>query len=152
MAVSFTVCHCPLERMVNFLLYCRGFHGIIDTKNKNAAAYGCANTRKPAQVKTPPIQRPQTASAWDIIRHSTLVCKGWPLPYLFLLPFFVWWNMLFTLCRLARTVFLFFRQRPGGYPSGAAAVFRLQGGGEPFLNLKRKLNSNKVEGFLWLLV
>ena len=37
--------------MVNSLLCCRGFHDIIDTKNKNAAAYGCANTRKPAQVR-----------------------------------------------------------------------------------------------------
>lgn len=151
MAVSFTVCLCPLERTVNFLLYCRGFRDIIDTKNKNAAAYGCANTRKPAQVKSPPIQRHQTVSAWDIIRHSTLVCKG--CLCCIYSGHFLLGGICFSHCAgLLCAVFLFFRQRPGGYPSGAAAVFSLQGGGEPFLNLKRKLNSNKVEGFLWSLV
>ncbi len=102
-----------LER---FPLRWRGNPAIIDLKNKNAAAYGCANTRKPAQVKAHLYNGLQTVSAWDIIRHSTLVCQRVLLAYLFL-PLFVGWNTLFTLCWLARTVFLFYpaprgRKRP----------------------------------------
>jgi len=37
---------------------------IISMESKNAAVCGCANTRKPAQVRVPPIQRHPTVSAW----------------------------------------------------------------------------------------
>ena len=65
------------------LLQWCSFPAIIDTKNKNAAACGCANTRRPAQVLRPPTQRPFGRTAWNIIRQARLFCKGWFLPYLF---------------------------------------------------------------------
>ena len=61
---------------------------IINLKNKNAAACGCANTHKPAQVLDPPTQRPKGRTAWDIIQQSGLSCKGWFLlsyPFAFVL-------------------------------------------------------------------
>jgi hypothetical protein len=56
----------------------------------------------------------QTVSAWDIIRHSILVCKG---AFAVFIPaaLYVWWNMILTLCRLALcSVFIFPRHPEDG--------------------------------------
>ena len=58
------------------LLRYQEFPAIIVTKNKNAAACGWGNTRRPAQVSNPPTQRPKGRTAWNMIRQSGLFVKG----------------------------------------------------------------------------
>ena len=50
--------------------------GIIDMKNKNAAACRCANTRKPAQVIPPPTQRPLAAPHGILYDIPALPARG----------------------------------------------------------------------------
>ena len=49
---------------------------IIDMKNKNAVAYGCANTRKPMQVVTTPTQRPKGRTAGILCDIPVLPARG----------------------------------------------------------------------------
>lgn len=65
-----------LPLLLETLLQHLGNLAIIDMKNKNAAAYGCGNTRKPMQVLVLPTQRPFGRTAGNIIQHSGLFCKG----------------------------------------------------------------------------
>lgn len=50
--------------------------GIIDMKNKNAAACRCANTRKPAQVIPAPTQRPLAAPHGILYDIPAFLVKG----------------------------------------------------------------------------
>ena len=79
-------------------------------EKQNAAAYGCANTRKPAQVNSPPTQRPFGCTAWNIIRQTGLSCNGR-----------FWRHSILCMCRIRTfvsgisscTAFLFFARLPG---------------------------------------
>lgn len=55
---------------------------IIILKNKNAAAYGCGNTHKPAQVPNH-LHNGHRPHRRNIIRHSDPSCKGRVLSFLF---------------------------------------------------------------------
>lgn len=48
---------------------------ILKLENKNAAACGCANTRKPAQVTQPPTQRPRAAPHGILYEISSLFTR-----------------------------------------------------------------------------
>ena len=125
MAVSFTVCHYPLERMVNFLLCYRGFRDIIDTKNKNAAAYGCANTRKPAQVSSHlynGLKPFPHGILYDIPSFFARVPLPYPSRYSHL-----YGGICFSHCvGLHCAVFLFF-DRPPGVETPLGGIIRMGG-------------------------
>lgn len=106
------------------LLQWRENPAIIDVKNKNAAACGCANTRKPAQVRYHLHNGPKGRTAWDIIRHSGPPRKGRVLPLSFLSCAAVCMGaLLLALCGDSlHSVFVFHPAPGGALPPGTAAV------------------------------
>ena len=94
------------------LLHTPAFLAIICLKNKNAAAYGCANTRKPAQVLTPPTQRPLAAPHRILYDNPVFLVKsGFVVIYLCLCRMR---RSLLTLCRLCPAQRFCFSPTPRG--------------------------------------
>lgn len=95
-------------------------------ESKNAAAYGCANTRKPAQVKTPPIQRYQPHPQGILYDISPSFVKG-GLAAFVRGSIFVGWKAEFTLCRLTLSSVFVFSGSPGSASSPGTARFMQKG-------------------------
>ena len=88
------------------------FLAIICLKNKNVAAYGCANTRKPAQVLTPPTQRPLAAPQRILYDNPFFLVKsGFVVICLCLCHMR---SSLLTLCRLRPAQRFCFSPNPRG--------------------------------------
>ena len=104
---------CAKKGVCACLLHWNWFPAIINTKNKNAAVCGRANARKPAQVLTPPTQRPSGRTAWILYDIPVFLVKvGFAV--VLLRPCCMEKPVLLALCRLALHGVFVFRPPPGG--------------------------------------